>query len=198
MLVMCPSMTSPSRLHLELLHAISLLPREYHLVTFSGSGQYDAACRELANAAGLRGRVRFLAPCAYEELALYLSCADVGVILNNWKGSSGYWMANSGRLANFLSASVPVVTSDVPNLEALVYRHRLGETCDAYDPASIAGTIRSVVEKPPGLKERRNSVWTAFQTELYFERRGALLAQELHGLCMQAERGCGSLTSKCR
>lgn len=180
-LVICPSVASASRLHLELLRAVSLLPPEYRLVTFSGQGQYDAACRELAN--GLGGRVQFLAPCAYEELANYLSCADVGLILNNWKGSSGYWMANSGRLANFLQLSVPVVTSNVPNLEALVYRYGLGESCDAYDPASIADAIRSVVEGPPGIKERRNSVWTAYQTELHFERRGVLLSQELHRLC---------------
>lgn len=185
-LVICPSVASASRLHLELLRAVSLLPAEYRLVTFRGQGQYDSACRKLAN--GLEGRVRFLAPCAYEELTNYLWCADVGVILNNWKGSSGYWMANSGRLANFLLASVPVVTSNVPNLEALVYRYGLGESCDAYAPASIADAIRSIVERPPGIKERRNSVWTAYQTELHFERHGVLLAQELHRLCTYRDK----------
>lgn len=181
-LVICPSVTSPSRLHLELLRGFSFLPREYRLVTFSGRSKYDAVCHELAETADLKGRIRFLTPCVYEELVKYLSCADVGVILNNWKGSSGYWMANSGRLANFLSASVPVVTSDVPNLEALVYKYHLGECCDAYDPISIARSIRSVVEKAPGIKERRKLVSTAYQTELHFERRGMLLAKELHRL----------------
>jgi glycosyltransferase involved in cell wall biosynthesis len=88
-------------------------------------------------------------------------------------------MANSGRLADYLAASVPVVTSDVPNLEALVYKWNLGSCCNPYEPGSIAEAIRRVVEGPPGLTERRQLVRRAFQDELHFERRGRLLASEI-------------------
>ena len=176
-------MVCPSRLHLELMRATALLPEYYRLLTFRGAGAYAEQCVRFVESSRLGGRVTFLEPCAYEELARYVLCADVGIILNDWKRSSGYYMANSGRLANFLWASVPVVVSDVPNLEALVYKWRLGESCDAYEPASIAESIRKTVEGAPGIEERRLAVRRAFQEELHFERRGMLLASEMARLC---------------
>jgi glycosyltransferase involved in cell wall biosynthesis len=178
-LLICPSAVSPGRLHMELIRAMSLLPEEYRLVTFRGSGPYARQCESLVETSGLEERVKLFDPCPYDQLAAFLSCADVAVILNDWKGSSGYWMANSGRLANCLSASVPVVTSDVPNLESLVYKWNLGECCDAYVPSSIADAVRRLVDGPPGIEKHRSAVRQAFQNELHFEHRGVLLTEEL-------------------
>jgi glycosyltransferase involved in cell wall biosynthesis len=178
-LVVCASVASPARLHRELIEAFTLLPDEYVLLTFRGSGKYALECQTLARSPRLAGRITMLDPVPYWELGRYLACADIGVVLNDWRQSSGYWMANSGRLADYLAASVPVVTSDVPNLEALVYKWNLGSCCNPYEPGAIAEAIRRVVEGPPGLTERRQLVRRAFQDELHFERRGRLLASEI-------------------
>ncbi len=193
-LVICPAQATRDRLCLELIQAIALLPSEYRLVTFHGPGEYGEKCRELARSGGLRGRVRFLDPRPYDELAPYVSCADIGVVLSDWRANSGDYMANSGRLAGLLCAAVPVVAFDVPNLAALVYKWGLGECCDCYDPASIAEAVATVAEGPPGLEERRRRIRLAVQQELHFERRGHLLAQELRRLASPGE----DLRARCK
>jgi glycosyltransferase involved in cell wall biosynthesis len=195
-LVVCASAAAPGRLHAQLVHAVSLLPAGYRVVTFAGSGSYYGECLRLADGLGVRDRVMFLATCPFEELARIVACADVGVILNDWKTSSGYWMANPGRLALHLLTSVPVVTSDVPGLAALVYRWGLGECCNAYDPYSIAAAIRKVAEGPPDLERRREAVRHAFLEELHFERRGLPLVRHLRQLC--GGRSPGALEDKIR
>ncbi len=189
-LAICPSATWPARLHLELLRAFVLLPETYRLLTFKSRSVYFDSCADFARAAGLESRVKFLDPVPYETLETYIACADVGVILNDWKRSAGYWLANSGWLANLLSCRVPVVASDVPNLEAIVYKWRLGACCDAYDPGDIARAIREVAEDRPGLEERQRIIQYAVDNQLHFEQRGKPLVRRLEDLCRtsQADR----------
>src|SRR5207302_488619 len=67
-LIICPSAASPTRLHLELLRAMSLLPEEYRLLTFGGGGTYGQECYRFVESSKLRSRVTFLDPLPYEEL----------------------------------------------------------------------------------------------------------------------------------
>jgi glycosyltransferase involved in cell wall biosynthesis len=194
-LVICPSAASPGRLHLELLRAFLFLPETYRLVTFGSPGRYLDSCLDFARAEGLETRIKFLDPVPYPTLEKYIACADIGIVLNDWKGSAGYWMANSGRLVSLLACGVPAVASDVPNLEALVYKWRLGTCCNAYDPRDIARAIHEVAEEGPGLEERRRLIQEAVARELHFERQGTLLVRTLEDLCRAPRRGLGGVNS---
>jgi glycosyltransferase involved in cell wall biosynthesis len=182
-LVICPSAASPARLHLEVLRAFQMLPDAYSLVTFKSRSAYFDSCADLVRTAGLEARVKFLDPVPYQVWEKYVACADIGIVLNDWKRTAGYWLANSGRLATLLACGVPVVASDVPNLEAVVYKWRLGTCCAAHDPSDIARAIREVAEDGPGLEERRALIRDAVARELYFERQGDQLVRTLEGLC---------------
>jgi glycosyltransferase involved in cell wall biosynthesis len=182
-LVICPSAASPSRLHLEVLRAFEFLPETYRLVTFKSRSAYFDSCAQFVREAGLEARVKFLDPVPYLAWEKYVACADIGMVLNDWKRSAGYWQANSGRLSTLLACGVPVVASDVPNLEAVVYKWRLGTCCKAHDPSDIARAVREVAEDGPGIEERRAFMRDAVAKELNFERQGELLVRTLEGLC---------------
>jgi len=182
-LVICPSAASPARLHLEVLRAFQMLPETYRLVTFKSRSAYFDSCARFVRETGLEARVKFLDPVPYQVWEKYVACADIGMVLNDWKRSAGYWQANSGRLSTLLACGVPVVASDVPNLEAVVYKWRLGTCCMAHDPRDIARAIREVAEDGPGIEERRTLIRDAVARELYFERQGDLLVRTLEGLC---------------
>jgi glycosyltransferase involved in cell wall biosynthesis len=184
-LVICPSLAAPQRLHLQLIEAFALLPARYRLLTFGAESEYFDTCCDHVRSEGLEGRVRWLPSMPYQELERYLAVADIGVILHDWQRSSGYWMANADRMAHCLRFGMPVVASNVPNMEALIYKWGLGACCDPYDPSDIARAIREVEEQPPGVDERRCNVQRAFKAELNFERRGRILMERLEHLCSQ-------------
>jgi glycosyltransferase involved in cell wall biosynthesis len=125
----------------------------------------------------------------FSELLRYVACADVGAIFHDWKRSSGYWMASPDRLAGYVACGVPVLCSNVPNLEAIVYRYGLGLCCNPYDPVEIAQAIRKLVEEPPGLEERRRHVRAMFEQHLNFEAHGHKLVAALHELLKAPHAG---------
>jgi glycosyltransferase involved in cell wall biosynthesis len=181
--VICPSFAAPERLHVQLIEAFALLPERYRLLTFGAESEYFGTCRDRVRLAGLEDRVSWLPSMPFEQLERYLAVADIGIALFDWQRSSGYWLANADRIAHYLRFGLPVVASNVPNLEALIYKWGLGTCCDPYDPSDIARAIRQVGEQPPGLDERRCNVQRALKAELNFERRGRILMERLEGLC---------------
>jgi len=178
-LIIYPSLASPSRLSLTLMDAVAQLPRVYRLITFAGRDAYGEACRGRAQAPELRGRVQVRDPVPFSVLKDYLACSDLGAVLHDYKSSSGYFMANADRVAAYLQHGVPFVASDVPNMEALAYGYDLGVCCDPYDPQALAQSLVKLAEAPPGLAARRARVREAFERELHFERFGPRLVQAM-------------------
>jgi hypothetical protein len=182
-LLVYPSVASPDRLTRELIDAFCNLSDRYHLLTFVDDDQYGLACREQVRASGIETRVNLMSPVPFEQLDSILACADVGAIFHNAGASSGYFMANADRLSGYLTHAVPYVASDVPNMEAVTYRHRLGVCCDAEDSMAIAHSITRLVEDSPGLQIRRRWVEEARDTRLHFEEYAVHLSQEIKRMC---------------
>lgn len=181
-LVVCPALASPERLTRQLIEAFALLPDRYRLVTFTSQDAYSAACQERGQELGVASRVQILAAEPYDRLVHLVACADIGAVFHDAEASSGYFMANADRLGLFACHGVPFVASNTPNMEAVVYRNRLGLCCDPYDPADIARTIVELAENPPGLAARSSLVRDAFDRTLHFEAHAGPLAERLRSL----------------
>jgi glycosyltransferase involved in cell wall biosynthesis len=180
--VVCPTLASAPRLTIELIEGLRFLPDRYRVVTFATESAYARLCHRRAEALGLQDRVRFLAPGPHSEWLEVVANSDVGIIFHDVEESSGYFMANSDRLGSFVACGLPVVCMDVPNLEALVYRHNLGTCCSPRSPRAVADAIRAVAEPPARLTAWRSSVRKVFLESLNFESVGERLLDRLDTL----------------
>ncbi len=181
--LVCPTVAMAPRLTLQLIEGLAVLPERYRLVTFAVASEYGKLCQRRAEALGLATRIRFLSPRSHREWLTVVANGDIGVIFHDVEESSGYWMANSDRLASFVACGIPVICMDVPNLEALVYRFSLGVCCDPRDPSAIAEAARSLTEGAPALGLRRIEIRKMFERHLNFDAVGQRLLDRLSGLC---------------
>jgi len=128
----------------NLIAAIAMLP-EVKLVMM-GWGRLEEDLRALADAMGLIGkRVFFLPPVPQNELLLWTSSADVGVIAYRNVGLNNYYSLPN-KLFEYIAAGIPVVASDFPELRRVIEEFQVGCTFNPDDPKDIARAITWVLE----------------------------------------------------
>lgn len=181
-LVVCPTHLSGERLSKEIIESFAFLPQNYHLVTIDGTGGYARECHDLIAHLGLAARLRVLQPMPHHELLRICACADVGLILHDAEASLGNYLCHSSRLAYFVALGLPVVATDVPSLESVVYQHALGICCSSTDPQNIALALKEICTGSIPLLDRRKAVRDAFENRLYYERDAATIAESLRRL----------------
>ena len=130
-----------------LIRAASERPDVVVVLLGPGTPSYRSELERLANALGIGDRVRFLPPVAPADIARHAAGADVGVSVIQNRFLS-YYYALPNKLFDYLYAGLPVVTSDFPEMRALIERHDVGVTCDPTSPSSIAAAIDAVTVDP--------------------------------------------------
>ncbi len=135
----------------QLLHAVALLEGAIHLAILGVAPQaeHGAEIDSLIEALGLRARVHFVPPVPANDVVMYASGADVGVIpfLNT---SMNHYYALPNRLFEMIMARLPVAVSAFPDLSAVVDQHGVGATFDPTQPAEIARAISSLLDPQAG------------------------------------------------
>lgn len=129
----------------EAIAALPLLDRCTLVVC--GYGAHRPVLEALATHHGLAHRVRFDGPVPHDALLAYTAGADVGLCLIR-NSSRSYYLSLPNKLFEYVMAGVPQVTSDFPEMGAVVRRHGVGEVCDPDDPASVAAAVRRIVDDP--------------------------------------------------
>ncbi|MHB8173615.1 MAG: glycosyltransferase [Nitrospirota bacterium] len=152
----------------NLISAFEYLPDNYKLVTFYQDGIYFRRCKQQVNGKNLGTRISFLPPMPYEKLLAHVAISDMGIAFYDDSKSSGYYMCNADKLNLFLISGIPVVASDFPGLESLIYKHRLGVTCDSHEPKDIAAAIQEVAED----NDWRSHITKSLENELNLEKHG--------------------------
>ncbi len=120
-----------------------------HVVVL-GAGPRRAAFERLATEPSRKGRLHVLDAVDPDELLEWLAGADVGVMPIQ-PTTLNHRLATPNKLFECLAAGVPVVVSDFPGMRTIVLDDpggALGATCDPASPGSIAGAIRSIIERP--------------------------------------------------
>ena len=181
-LVVYPTALRADRVSKEVILAVAALPDRYHLASFDAEGCYAQECRELIAERGLQERVHLLQRATHEDVVKLCACADVGLIFHDMDAGIGNYFCHPGRLAYYVALGLPLVASNVPVVEALVYKFGLGACCSPYEPLSIAAEIQGLVEGPVSLEERARQIRAAFRQEMYYERSAAALAVALRRL----------------
>jgi glycosyltransferase involved in cell wall biosynthesis len=129
----------------RLFEAFALVPGA-HLVVM-GFGPRFEAYRALGAGLAHAGRVHVIPGVPPEALLDWVASADVAAM--PIEGDTlNHRLTTPNKLFEALAAGVPVVTSDLPGMAAIVRQTGAGLTCDPADPSDIARAIRAILEAP--------------------------------------------------
>jgi len=114
------------------------------VLVLMGWGPLEAGLRSLVKKEGLERRVYFTGPVAPDRVVYYGMSASVGVVIVLHTSLNNYY-ATPNKLYEYISAGLPVVSSDFPALKEVVEGYGLGYTFDPDEPESIAAAINRVL-----------------------------------------------------
>ncbi|BCS34729.1 hypothetical protein TBR22_A39550 [Luteitalea sp. TBR-22] len=113
--------------------------------------------RRLAESLGVAGtHVIFNDWVPYEERALYLTEADLGVSTHHWHLETRY--AFRTRMLDYLWARLPIVCSEGDHFGDLVRARGLGRAVPPGDAEALAGAIAEMLDAPAARDEARRAL----------------------------------------
>ena len=126
----------------QLLASMQYLERT--ALVFLGNGGYKEILRKKAAMHPKSEKIFVLDAVPWEHLAAYTASADIGVFpLQNV--SLQYYYALSNKLFEFLSAGLPVVFSDFPEMHKIIVENNVGLVIDETDPEAIAAAVKTIL-----------------------------------------------------
>ena len=152
----------------ELVEAMRYLDDCFLMVI--GGGDVLPTLKNMVSEWHLEDRVRFFPRMPYQQMMAYTHLAEFGFILDN-DTNLNYRFCLPNKLFDFIQAGVPVVASNLVEIEKIITKYNIGLFIPDHDPKSIAATIKE------GLGDSlRRAVW----------RQG--LAQAAEDLCWENEQ----------
>jgi glycosyltransferase involved in cell wall biosynthesis len=118
-----------------------------HLVALGPEAQpgFVAQMKKLIEEKGANGRFHILPPQPPSSLISYLSGADIGVIARqNTCLNNLFSLPN--KVFEMVMARLPIASSRLPNIEALIEEYGIGLIFDETDSGDIAATINAMFE----------------------------------------------------
>jgi glycosyltransferase involved in cell wall biosynthesis len=153
-----------------LLEALATLPPNVH-VAFLGAGHDDK--RAAVRAAGLEGRVHLLGPVLPDEVVPFIRSADASLILY-YSRSINYHYCLPNGLFQSLSAGLPTLHPDLPEISEVARRWPFGLVIDPQDATSLRGAIERLLGDP-ALRARLRAGAVEAGRELTWENEEGVL-----------------------
>ncbi|WP_214854104.1 glycosyltransferase [Exiguobacterium sp. s166] len=118
---------------------------------FIGDGKIKPELQRLAAASSERERIHFMDKVPLDQLPSYTAAATVGFqVLQNV--CFNHYSASSNKLFEYMSALVPVVAADLPEIRRVVETEAVGLIVDVESPQAIAAAVNQIVEED-GLRQ---------------------------------------------
>lgn len=118
------------------------------VIVLIGEGDYKSALMEHVQRQGLVQKVKFLNRILPQDMALYVSSADIGV--SPLAKKSHHPLQNMYNLDNrifiYISCGLPIAVSDTVERRKLVESYGLGVVFDENNPTDIAEKINSLLQ----------------------------------------------------
>lgn len=155
---------------------VASLPRVHFVALGGAAGDYRERLLAKAKELGIEQRVHFPGRLPYADLLSALATCDAALYLLPKEGlSTSYFYSLPNKVFEYIMARLPMVVSDLPELEALVEGHGLGA---AVDPAHLS-TAKAAIERILDDADYRKQLDVNLQlaaSELSWEKEeGALL-----------------------
>jgi glycosyltransferase involved in cell wall biosynthesis len=127
----------------KMIKAMVLLP-DFNL-TIVGTGTVDAELKKLAKEFNVDSRVTFLGRIPHEKLHPITCMASLGISIEEDMGLN-YRFALPNKLFDYIQAGLPVLTTNLPEMESIVKHYNVGETIESNcTPEQLANKIATML-----------------------------------------------------
>jgi len=109
-----------------------------------GWGKIEEDLRSLAKREGLDDKIFFLEPVPQEELLLWTSSAQLGVIPYQYVNLNNYY-TTPNKLFEYIQSGIPVAGSHFPELKKIIDGYGIGKTFDPESPIDIANAVNDIL-----------------------------------------------------
>ena len=123
----------------EALEALQLLPTEVVLLIV-GNGDAVPGLLEMTKELGLQNRVIFKPKQPYLEMLQYTLNADCGLSLDK-PHSPNYQFSLPNKVFDYIKCGLPLLVSDVVEVQRVVRKYQLGEVIADHSPENIAKAV---------------------------------------------------------
>jgi len=116
-------------------------------IVFIGGGRLESLLKARAHELGLEDKVYFIPTVSLDDLPEYTASADIGVqpIENT---CLNHFTTDSNKLFEYVTAGLPVVASDLPEIRAIVSQNQLGLLVKPGDSDELAAALNRMVSNP--------------------------------------------------
>lgn len=167
--------------HLEaLVHSVKHIKNDLVVLVILGDGQLKNRLKRLAHTQKINNRIYFHPAVPQRELLAYTQSADAGIIpyqaicLNNY-----YCTPN--KLFEFIAAGIPILASDLPEINAVVLKNQIGLTGDMSHVNVLAQLIDEFFSNQERLKQWKKNTLKA-QSDFSWENEERKLVRIFKGI----------------
>jgi glycosyltransferase involved in cell wall biosynthesis len=122
----------------ELIKALNRIEKVSLIIV--GSGDVLPVLKDAVNKINLSDRIRFIPNQSWNELIKYTKAADVGLSLDK-DTNLNYRFSLPNKLFDYISAGIPVITSDLPEVKKIVEESGCGIIIQNVTPEEICKAI---------------------------------------------------------
>lgn len=122
-----------------------------------GDGDIEKHLKNIVIENKLNEKVYFTGKVALEELNAYTAMADIGLVLQK-DLSLSYRYVLPNRLFDFMQSEIPVLASNVPEIEQVVHKANSGILIKELTAQSIAEKINFLLENPQILSNYKENI----------------------------------------
>jgi glycosyltransferase involved in cell wall biosynthesis len=146
-----------------------------------GEGSLKPTLVDIVEEHGLNDRVFFSDFVPHEEVPIFISSADIGIVPYENVGMNHY-LCSPSKLFHYMMAGLVIAGSDFPFLRSVIKDNDIGETFDPDDPESMAAAINAITEDEDRLERHRKNVRQAKYRYTWENEAEKFLAQyeEMH------------------
>ncbi len=161
----------PDRSLDRLIRAAVFLERDTVIVMMGkGDGATLSQLEALIASEGVADRVKILPPVPYEELLDWTASADIGLIVYAPDYMLNVQMMLPNKLFEYLMAGLPVLTSSLDAIVAVINTYDVGQVVTSLAPANIGAAINSMLADHEALARMSCNALKAAKDEFYWEK----------------------------
>jgi glycosyltransferase involved in cell wall biosynthesis len=139
----------------KMISAMQLLP-DFRLI-IAGTGSLDRELKALTKELGVESMVTFLGRISLDELHTITCNASLGISLEEDLGLN-YRYALPNKLFDYIQAGLPVLTSNLPEMEAVVTQYAVGQTIESdCSPTQLANKVSEMFKNQNELNQWKES-----------------------------------------
>lgn len=133
------------------------------VLVFLGDGPLKQRLRELSQKSDLERQVFFLDPVPSAELLAYTASADIGVTLLE-DICLNHRLALPNKLFEYLSANIPVIASDLPEIRRVVAEHNVGLVVNPANRIHLVEALRQATSSQGVRDHWRRNIPSVFES----------------------------------